>query len=337
MDSQTLPQHQPPLPQPAVDIESRRAQVRKEHANGIKFIPFIKEVFKRFGEDNAPLLAAALSFFTLISLVPILLVGVSVLTYMLRAMWFTSGSVNAQEKIVNAATDFFPAMSSSAPLQKQLIEFIHSLISRPGNTAVGIIGLVGLIWSASALFLNMEVALNAALQIQAKRNFIKARLVALGTMALLAVLLIGSLGISTAMSWAKAHHYDLPVFTDVIGFLIPIALTFAMFAAIYKIVPNATVNNKAVLLGAAFSSVFFEAAKRGFGWYVSHFGNFDKLYGSLGIIVFLVTWVLYSFMILMVGAEVADVYSDAVLKDPIEHQEADSTPQKKPGVPAQAQ
>jgi len=317
VDRHALPQNQAPLPQPNSSTLHKGRKATQERAKGFHLVPFVKEVFHQFGADNASLMAAALSFFTLVSLVPILLVGVALLGY-----FISSGE--AQRRVIDLASNFMPALTASSSLKKGLSDFLTSLITGPKAT-IGIIGLLGLIWSASALFLNLEVALNALLGVTHRRGFIQARLVALGTMLLLAVLLLGSVVITSVMSVIKGYHIpignfspgDLPFVFDFLGFLIPVILSFAMFYAIYKIVPNATIETKAALIAAAFAAVCFEIAKHGFGWYAGNFGNFNKVYGTLGIIVFLVTWTLYSYMIVLIGAEIADVYSDRVLGKPV--------------------
>jgi len=330
LDSSTLPQNQSPLPQP--EVSTTQTQTGRDQAKGFKIVPFVKEVFRRFGEDNGPLIAAALSFFTLVSFVPILLVAVSGLGYFMK-------SSEAQHRVIEIASGFMPALASTTDLKKGILDLLTQLVTGP-KTTIGIVGLLGLIWSGSALFLNMEVALNSILDVESKRGFIKARLVALGTMALLAVLLLASVAITSAMSFIEAFRIpianftpgDLPFVFDLLGFLIPVFISFAMFYAVYKIVPNARIEPKAAMVAAAFAAVFFEIAKHGFGWYAGHFGNFNKVYGTLGIIVFLVTWTLYSYMILLIGAEVADVYSEKVLGKPVVREQSKDEKDPKTGA-----
>jgi membrane protein len=309
LDSHALPQNRAPLPQP----DRAAPQSSAASAGRFRIVPFVKEVIRRFGEDEGSQVAAALSFFTLVSLVPMLLVGVWALGNFLD-------SHAARAKILEIASGFLPTVSRSASLKNDLSQFLQSLVNGPKAT-FGVIGVLGLIWSASAIFLNMETALSDILGVRKKRGFIQARLVALMTMAILGVLLLGSLLISGAIHVIENYRIpvanfrtgDLPFVWDALGYAVSVALTFAMFVVIYKVIPNAEIEWKAALVGAAFSAVCFEAAKQGFGWYVSHFGNFNKTYGTLGIIIFLVTWTLYSYTIMLLGAEVADVYSERVL------------------------
>jgi len=330
LESQALPQNQPPLPPP--EAATARTQAGQDQAKGFQLVPFVKEVFRRFGEDNAPLMAASLSFFTLVSFVPILLVAVAALGYFMK-------SSEAQRRVIEIASGFMPALASTTDLKKGVSDFLTQLITGPKTTA-GIVGLLGLIWSGSALFLNMEVALNALLNVESKRSFIKARLVALGTMALLGILLLSSIAITSAMSFIQAYRIpiadftpgDLPFVFDLLGFLIPVLISFAMFYAVYKMVPNACIETKAAVAAAAFAAVCFEVAKHGFGWYAGHFGNFNKVYGTLGIVVFLVTWTLYSYMILMIGAEIADVYSEKVLGKPVVREQSKDGKDPKTGA-----
>ena len=316
-----LPQNQAPLPQPEGATPHARPHARPRRAERFRPLDFAKEVVRQFGRDNAPLMAAALSFYTLVAMVPIMLVAVSLLGYFMA-------STQAQSRVIDAVSGFMPALTSSPAMKRSVLDFLTSLITGPKVTA-GVIGLLGLVWSASALFLNMEVALNALLDVMRRRSFVHARLVALGTMALLGVLLLGSVLITSALSVIKGYRIpiadfrpgDLPFVFDLLGFLIPLLLSFAMFYAIYKIVPNACIESKAAVVAAAFAAVCFEIAKHGFGWYAGHFANFNKVYGTLGILVFLVTWTLYSYMIVLLGAEIASVYSARVLGRPVVREE----------------
>jgi membrane protein len=183
----------------------------------------------------------------------------------------------------------------------------------------------------------METAFAIVFNTQQRRTFLKSILTAALAMSLIGLLFLSSVVVTTVLSLIQRNLFEIPFIGNralfqAIGFIIPVLLTFGMFFAIYKIVPNAKIQTKAALVGAAFSTLFFEIAKYGFGWYVSNFGNFNATYGALGMVVFLVTWTLYSFMIVLLGAEVADVYSDAVLKEPaVAEQATDGEP-----VPGQA-
>lgn len=327
MDGQALPQYQSPLPQPETRSKQQRERVQKEQAEGFQPIPFAKEVWQRFTEDNGPLVAAALSFFTLISLVPILLVAVAVFGY------FMTGQ-QARAQVINFLFEFMPALGQTSEMRAEVMNTVSGILQ---GAAAGpkelsaVAGVLGLIWTGLSLFRNMETAFGIVFDAKQRRGFFKSILTAIIALSLIGALLLSSIAVTTVLSVIQGWNLSIPFIQtnwifDLIGFVLPLILTFVMFFAIYKIVPNAKIQTKAALIGAAFSTVFFEIAKHGFGWYVSNFGNFNATYGALGVVVFLVTWTLYSFMIMLLGSEVADVYSDAVLHEPVVEEQAEGEP-----------
>src|SRR5438270_931386 len=92
--------------------------------------------------------------------------------------------------------------------------------------------------------------------------------------------------------------------------LLAIILNGCMFAVIYRFLPNARVSWKSALFAGALAGVLWELFKQGFAIYIAHFANFDKLYGTLGGAVLLVTWILYSCIVLLAGAIVSKMYNE---------------------------
>ncbi|MBW3623767.1 MAG: YihY/virulence factor BrkB family protein [Armatimonadetes bacterium] len=333
MDSQALPQYKGPLPQPESRAKQQRDRAQKEHEGGFQPIPFAKEVWSRFNEDNGPLISAALSFFTLISLVPIMLVAVAIFGY------FMTGA-DARDRVISFLFEFMPALGQTSEMRSEVMNTISGILK---SAAAGpkelsaIAGVLGLIWTGLSLFRNMETAFAIVFEAKSRRGFFKSILTAVIAMSFIGLLLLSSIAVTALVSVVQTYFPNLPLIStssifEVIGFLISILLTFGMFFAIYKIIPNAKIQTKAALIGAGFATVFFEIAKYGFGWYVSNFGNFNKTYGALGMVIFLITWTLYSYMIMLLGSEVADVYSDVVLQEPAVEEQAEGEPVQAPAT-----
>ncbi len=101
---------------------------------------------------------------------------------------------------------------------------------------------------------------------------------------------------------------DLKAVWDLAGVLVPIVLSIAMFAFIYRFLPTRKIGNTGPILAGITAGLLFEAAKHGFRWYVSNLANFTAVYGSLGGVVVLVLWIYYVSIITVFGAEIASVY-----------------------------
>jgi membrane protein len=284
------------------------------------WVQIFLDASRRFNADHGFLTAAGLSYFSLLSLIPMLLVGVGVLGYFMDAG-------DAQNWVIQFFRNFMPALSNSPELQERLLRSlqpsINGIMTGPKEFAA-IAGLVGFLWSASSVFLNMEVAFNAILDIKKKRGFLRSRLMAFGMILLGGALLIGSIGITSAINIVQGWKIPLPSFLAaesfepgklsliwrIVGFIVPIFFSFTLFASLYHWLPSVGLHPRPSMIGAAFSAIAFEIAKHAYGWYIGHFAHFNKVYGSLGGLVILTLWTLYSYVILILGAEIADSYGD---------------------------
>jgi len=258
-----------------------------------------REVWDAYNRHAGGLMAAAMAFYALLAVVPILSAGVAALG------WVIGDSREALERLDGVIRQSFPA--SGSLLHETLTE-----IKRESGLA-GALGLVVLLVSASAIFTNMELAFNAIWQVPKPRPWWRGRLVGLGTTVLALVLLLSSLAITSVLAWARSVRVPglgletarVPLLWQAAGHLVPVALSIALFALIYRIVPNRPVRWRDALSGGALAGIAWEAAKHLFAWYVTQFANYSRVYGSLGVIVSLMFWAYYSMVILFLGGEIA--------------------------------
>ncbi len=259
---------------------------------------YVRRIWQAYGKDSGGLMAAALAFYGLLSLVPLLSLGVAILGAILGS------SQHALNSLQNAIEQALPGNG----------DMIYDTLSgiKEGTGLAGIAGLVGLAFSASAIFTNMELALNNMWKAERMRAWWSQRLVALGTSLLVLLLLLASLAVTSVLTWlqnrqipgyGEASH--IPFVWTVIGHLVPLALSILMFTVLYKIVPNCVIEWRSAVRGGIFAGVAWELAKLLFAVYVGHFAHYNKVYGSLGAIVSLMFWAYYSATILFLGGEIA--------------------------------
>jgi len=266
-----------------------------------KVYRLIADVLKEFSEDNGALVSAGMAFFGLLSLIPLLLLAVAALGYAI-------GSERAFESVVGLVRQYLPTASS------ELRENLYAI--RRSSGVVGGLGLLGLLWTGSQMFVILQLAMNIALDVNRKPGFVITRLRALGMVLLAGALFAASIALTWTIGALRA--FDIAVFGlrglkfdpfwDFVLSLLPIIVSMAMFFLIYKYLPTIEMGVVGPLIAGITAGALFEVAKWGFGLYVANFGNFSAVYGSIGGVVILMLWIYYVSLITVLGAEVASVY-----------------------------
>jgi membrane protein len=277
--------------------------------------PTVKELFRRFGQDQCPAFAAALAFFAVISLVPVMLVALAGLAFVLQ---------NPQDAILrlqHIVGNMLPGTMAQSEFQRLLVERAHvdtavTTLMRTRGIA-GVIGVLSLIWASIQIFVNAAPAMNAAYEVTETRTWLRLRLIALGLFMGAGVLFLLSLVPSAGLAAISRLHVPwlglpqpAPAWVNALFWLVALAINITMFALVYKFLPNAPTTWREAFLGGAITGLLWELAKQGFSFYISHFGNYNKVYGGLGAIVVLLLWIYYTAMILLFGAELAALYQD---------------------------
>jgi membrane protein len=258
-----------------------------------------KRISDAYARHFSSLMAAAVSFYVILSSVPLLSVGVAVLGIVL------GGSQNAIVHVKEVLQDYLP--SSGGVIFDTLSEI------KRDRGILGFVGVIGLLISGSAIFTNLEIAFNNIWGVTRMRSWLKQRLVALGTTIIALLLMFSSLAITALLTYIQNRHIPgtgfqadkIPYLWELLGRFVPFVLTTFTFALIYKIVPNKPILWREAWIGAAFGGTAFEIAKYLFSTYLTRFSTYNKVYGSLGGLIILVVWTYYSMTILFIGAEIA--------------------------------
>ena len=258
-----------------------------------------------FIDDEALSRGAAIAFYAITSLAPVLLIVIAV-----------AGLVFGQEAAQNAISGQFSAL-----MGKQAADLLESVIASASAESSGvlatIVGMVTLIATASGVFGEMQAALNTIWKTRSRgtilSRLVRARIASLGLVGALGFLLIVSLAVSAGLT-AFANHLDtLPVgalFLSVLNFAISLLLFAVLFGAIYKVLPDRTLQWKDVVVGALMTSVLFNLGKTVIGWYLGS-SAVASSYGAAGGLIVLLLWVYYSAQIFLFGAEFTKIYANA--------------------------
>jgi membrane protein len=265
----------------------------------------LKETYGDWSEDKASRLAAALAYYTAFSIAPLLLISIAV-------AGLVFGREAAQGQIFAQLDGLLGADGASA---------IQTGIANSNEAGAGtisaIIGLATLIWSASSLFGQLQEALNTIWEVQpdphaglmatVKRRFLSMTLV-LGIAFVLLVSLVLSAGLSAVGGLLGNVLPGGNILWQVINFVVSFAIITGLFAAIYKVLPDVTVDWGDVWIGAAVTALLFTIGKILIGLYLGH-ASIGSTFGAAGSLLVFLVWVYYSAQILFFGAEFTQVYA----------------------------
>ncbi len=271
----------------------------------IFYATWLKETFLHtFYKDNCALMAAAISFYAVLSFIPLFLVFISAAGFVLHS------SDQALSAVTTLLIKTFPASTTA------VFKILTDLMQR--KTVFGIIGLAGLIWAASRIFSAVENAMNIVWKVKKGRAYWHSKFLSL-LLVPIAVLIMFSSVAFTAF-YTVARNLTIPLIdlkvseatlvSKVFAIVFPIALGFVLFYLIYRIIPYRKVSPKAALIGALCSSVMWEAAKLLFDIYIKNYAHYQKIYGSFGTLVVMFFWIYYSAFIILIGAEIGSNYEE---------------------------
>lgn len=251
----------------------------------------MKPIIKNFLKHDGPHWASHIAFCTLLSIVPLMLITVSITGFLLGS----SGDVYQQLSM--AAADLFPKTKTF--LLQNLSNTVHQ------SHSLGLWGVVILIFIATLLFGAIERALDTIFEAEKSRNFFHSRFIA--------ILLIGIISLLFFMPTAAdlltraldqfGFHFPLGEILRVKAFF-PV-FSFLAFFLIMLLIPHRRVRPRYAIFGGLFFAVALFVAKQFFRWYMLRvFDQYNVIYGSLTAIVLLLLWIYYAANILLFSAEI---------------------------------
>jgi membrane protein len=254
---------------------------------------------KNYADHGGTIYAAAMSYYVLFSLFPLLLFGVAALGLLVR-------DPSVQERTVSAIVNQFPP---EVNLRNQ-VEAVVAGVAGRYVTALGLLGGPAAVWTASGVFGTLRRALNRAFDVPGAQSFIHGKVVdlvsVLGVMGLVALSITATAVLGLVRAFADAYVAGLlaTVVWGVVYFLVPFGLSFVTFLVVYRLIPNRRVRLSDLWIGALLAAVGFEVAKAGFSLYVANFGRYQEVYGALGGAVLFLFFVYVVSSIVIFAAEV---------------------------------
>jgi membrane protein len=267
-------------------------------------VSLLKDTFTEWSEDKASRLGAAVAFYTVFSLAPLLVVVIAV-------AGFLFGPAAVQGQIQGQIAGL---------VGTQAAQLVQTMIAGAYHPAAGIVatvlGLATLLLGATGLFGELQDALNTIWKVEPKPRGIfetvRGRVLLFAMVLVIAFLLLVSLVISAglaALGQFLGNVLPVPeVVLHALNFVISFLFVTLLFALIYKVLPDAEIAWRDVWVGAAVTSLLFAVGKLAIGLYLGHSGT-SSAYGAAGSLVVLLLWVYYSAQILFFGAEFTQLYA----------------------------
>ncbi len=256
-----------------------------------------------FGRDRCSISAGGITYFALISIFPLALVALSVGGYILNEK-------SEQQDFINSIIDQVPLSEDGG--RADLESIITSVADARGS--LGIFGILGALYTGSALFTAVRLGLNGVFGGEKPRSFFLGKAIDIGLVLTFATLLTISIAATFVITFVVGavdsiapSDFEMVTRIGLIAsyFILPPAISTVTFLLLYSIVPANPVPWRSALPGAIVATVAFELLKVGFSWYVASFGNYNATYGSLGFVIILLFFIYLSAQLMLFGAEVA--------------------------------
>lgn len=270
----------------------------------------LKQTFSEFAGDDCPRMAAALAYYTVFSLPPLLVILVTI-----------AGTVWDPEQVRSLIQQ--QVGSAIGPgAQEQILTMIESAGERlQGGFSLGLIlSIAGVLFGATGAFAQLQRALNNAWNVEPAsdeggvKSFLMKRVLSFGMILSVAVLLLVFVAATAVLSVVTGRLQGLlpEGLSQVMLWSVNIGVSFLfvtfLFAALYKVLPDVRIGWKDVWVGSALTAVLFVVGKELIGLYLAQ-SNPGDTYGQAGALAVILVWIYYSAMIFFVGAEFTQVWA----------------------------
>lgn len=271
-----------------------------------QIVPLLKDTFGEFQRHKAQWLAAAIAYFTVFAIAPLIIVIVEIAGLVL----------GHHQSVLNSIYGYLQGTAG-----KGASNGIRSIVTATFNQKragliAQIIGWVVFLLAAIGLFAALQEALNTIWDVEPKKrtfvDTIKDRISSFGVVLVMVVLLLASLAVNALLTVAGqglTHVFPFfPTLMKIADFALSFAVLTLLFALIFEYLPECRIEWKDVWAGAAATAFLFVVGQFLLGWYLGRAGV-SSTYGAFGSLVIFLLWVNYSAQIMLFGAEFTHVYA----------------------------
>ncbi len=265
----------------------------------------LQETFKEWQADKAPLIAAALAYYTVFSISPLLVIAIAI-----------AGTIFGDQTAQTKITDQLVALVGQDGV-KPILQALNNISQPKIRGFASLISIGVLIIGASGIFAQLQDALNTVWKVKPQPGqgimpFLRKRLSSFLMVLAIGVLLILSLILSAVVATLSRYRTDfLPgsaILWENLDFIVSFGLITFLFCLMFKYVPDVKIAWKDVLIGSIITALLFLFGKYLLGLYLSK-GSLGSAYGAAGSLIVFLAWVYYSAQIILFGAEFTHVYT----------------------------
>jgi membrane protein len=266
----------------------------------------VKNTISEWQEDKALRLGAALSYYTIFSLTPLLIIVIGI-----AGIFF--GNDVARDRIMTELNTLLGKEGGSA-----IGEMLQQQQQQPSKNIIAtIIGLITLLIGATGVVGELQDSLNTIWNVENKSSsglmgMLRQRLLSLGMILGIGFLLLVSLVVSTVLT-GVASYWQSAAFFEILNFVLSLAVITVLFAVLLKFLPAVKITWRTVWVGAFVTALLFTIGKTLIGLYLSK-SAVASSFGAGGSLVIILVWVYYNSQILFLGAEFTQVYSKYLSK-----------------------
>ena len=278
-----------------------RARAIVQKVRRVLIVNLIVRTIQEMSDDDATHMAAAISYYALVSLFPLTLGLIAIASFFVE-------EATTRQQITDWVVGFLPGSE----------EFVEEHIKKVLDlrSTLGVFAIVSLLWSGSAVFGGITRSINRAWDVHQDRPLYISKARQLLMALLTGLMFLFSTSITTFLrAYERFASEDFPfanMFLDTSSVAIlqisSFALIFAVFLMLYKYVPNTKTYWQYIWVGALVAAVLFEITKNMFIVYIDSFANFRSVYGALAPVIALMLWAYLSGLILILGAELSSEY-----------------------------
>ncbi len=272
-------------------------------------IEIVGETFREWSEDKASRLSAALAYYTVFSIPPLMVVAIGI------ASLFTDRAT-IEEQVVNQAASLMGRQGGEG------IQTILQSAEQPGNGELlpTLFGVALLLFGASGVFTQLQDAMNTIFGVKPDpqrgiMGLIKDRFLSFTMVLTIGFILLVSLMLSTVLasfgSFVGGLVTEAEILLWILNFIISFGVFMLLFALIFKTIPDIKIAWRDVLVGAAITALLFKIGEYALGFYFER-SDPTSAFGAAGSIILLLLWIYYSAQIIFLGAEFTEVYARRV-------------------------
>nr|WP_283433976.1 YihY/virulence factor BrkB family protein [Neorhodopirellula lusitana] len=277
---------------------------------------FFKQTFAEFSKNKCSTLAAALAYYTAFALPPLLYLLLTILTFAMSLMY---DSEEAEQKAQTLLTSQTAQMMGNQAISDQVSTIIDNHEESTGKWWKTMLSFLGIIVGATGVVAALQAALNQVWEVQPDpeqsgfKNLIGKRLLSFTMILGLGFLLLVSLVVSSVLAGLGDRvgtFIGAPsVIAEIVNFTVQAIVVLVIFSAIFMYMPDAKVKWRDVLVGASITTALFLLGRFGMQVYFSYSDPGAQLGSAAASLAVLLVWVYYTAMIVLLGAEVTQVYA----------------------------